>query len=179
MYQNELRKQQFALLFSPSLPMSSTSQLCKLNGMFNHKIDSACRLALPADWRKTLDGEELSLSLSKDLDVPVLRLVTSRRHDEVIEKVRANPALNEQQKSAYLASISEKLRSVSLNTQNKLSIPKDLLLEGGFSPQSEVVLCGRPEGYADIFTPDNYALYQAARAPMLEQLLADANLPAF
>ena len=106
------------------------------------KVDPKFRVSIPPAWRPE-EGESLYLLLSRDHEMPLVKVLTKAAYDRRVSQVLASPNLSDMERSKTLGTLAMLCRVVTLNEQGKLLVPKDLSERAGIEPDSDAVLSGR------------------------------------
>ena len=132
--------------------MSSTSKVHESH--FDYKMDPKFRVSVPVEWRPETEETPIRLQLSKEHDLPVIKVYGEAEFDlkfEQVEKSDLTPA-KKQQIVGHLRMMSKK---VTVSSQGKLSVPKDWSEKIGLKADSAVILAGRGPFYM-LCTPDTF-----------------------
>ena len=106
------------------------------------KVDPKFRVSIPPAWRPE-EGESLYLLLSRDYEMPLVKVLTKAAYDRRVSQVLASPNLSDMERSKTLGTLAMLCRVVTLNEQGKLLVPKDLSERAEIEPDSDAVLSGR------------------------------------
>ena len=125
-----------------------------LEGVFEHKMDTKCRVSVPADWRVTAGNGYLRLLQSSSYELKVLRVLTEEEYQNMLQEVEKRDDLSFSMKKKVLGRLHSQILKTSLNPQGKLLIPKAWCEVPGLNSEEHVVLVGRGS-YFEIFSPEN------------------------
>jgi DNA-binding transcriptional regulator/RsmH inhibitor MraZ len=110
-------------------------------GFHHYKMDPKFRVSIPTGWRPE-NGGSLFLQLSKQHELPVVRVLSQAAFDEKVALINSSD-LTPAVKNKKLGKLSLLCREVTLNEQGKLLVPKDLSEQAGIEADSDVALAGR------------------------------------
>jgi len=126
-----------------------------LEGVFEHKMDTKCRVSVPADWRVTAGNGYLRLLQSSSYDLKVLRVLTEDEYLNMLQEVENQEGISYATKRKVLGRLHSQILKTTLNPQGKLLIPKAWCATPGLSSEGHVMLVGRGS-YFEILSPKNY-----------------------
>ena len=121
---------------------------------FDYKMDPKFRVSIPVDWRPETEETAIRLQLSKEHELPVIKVFSEAEFDkkfEQVEKSDLTPA-KKQQIVGHLRMMSKK---ATVSSQGKLSVPKDWSEKIGLKADSAVILAGRGPFYM-LCTPETF-----------------------
>ncbi|WP_367875027.1 hypothetical protein [Luteolibacter sp. Populi] len=121
---------------------------------FDYKMDPKYRVSIPVDWRPETEETAIRLQLSKEHELPVIKVFSEAEFDrkfEQVEKSDLTPA-KKQQIVGHLRMMSKK---ATVSSQGKLSVPKDWSEKIGLKADSAVILAGRGPFYM-LCTPETF-----------------------
>ena len=121
---------------------------------FDYKMDPKFRVSIPVDWRPETEETAIRLQLSKEHELPVIKVFSEAEFDkkfEQVEKSDLTPA-KKQQIVGHLRMMSKK---VNVSNQGKLTVPKDWSEKIGLKADSAVILAGRGPFYM-LCTPETF-----------------------
>ncbi len=116
-------------------------------------MDPKFRVSIPVEWRPE-KGEVLRLQLSKQHELPVIKVLTVQAFEErkaTIEQSHHTPA----KKREMLGKLHMLCKQATLSDQGKLLVPKDWSEKAGLEADKEVVLAGRGTHF-EIWSPANF-----------------------
>ena len=127
------------------------------NGFKPYTLDAKNRVAVQVAWRPV---EEMAvyLLLSATHGMPMLKVITQTGYDERLATI-ASSDLSEKEKRELEGILAANCRTVTINEQNKLTIPKDLCDLAQLKPETEVYQVGRQRHF-EIW---NFEFYERAR----------------
>lgn len=137
------------------------------HGFKPYTIDAKNRVAVQPAWRPA-EGEAVYLLHSSTHGMPMLKVITQRGYDERITVI-ANSDLSEREKRELEGILAAASREVTINDQNKLTIPKDLCELAEIKPETEVYQVGRQRHF-EIWNFDHYE-----KARQIERAMAGAD----
>jgi len=126
-----------------------------LEGEFEHKMDTKCRVSVPADWRITAGNGYLRLLQSSSYKLNVLRVLTEEEYLNYLQEVESRDDLSFNAKKMVLGRLHRQILKTTLNPQGKLLIPKAWCESPGLKSEGSVMLVGRGS-YFEIYSPENY-----------------------
>jgi len=132
--------------------MSSTSKVHESH--FDYKMDPKFRVSVPVEWRPETEETPIRLQLSKEHDLPVIKVYGEAEFDlkfEQVEKSDLTPA-KKQQIVGHLRMMSKK---ANVSSQGKLTVPKDWSERVGLKADGPVILAGRGPFYM-VCTPETF-----------------------
>ena len=132
--------------------MSSSSKVHESH--FDYKMDPKFRVSIPVEWRPETEETAIRLQLSKEHDLPVIKVYSEEEFDlkfEQVAKSELTPA-KKQQIVGHLRMMSKK---AFVSGQGKLTVPKDWSEQVGIQSEGQVILAGRGPFYM-ICTPDTF-----------------------
>jgi division/cell wall cluster transcriptional repressor MraZ len=136
-------------------------------GFKPYTIDAKNRVAVQPAWRPA-EGESIYLLQSTTHGMPMLKVITQRGYDERLATIEKSD-LSEKKKRELEGVLAANCREVSINDQNKLTIPKDLCELAEIKPETEIYQVGRQRHF-EIW---NYEFYEKAR--QIERSMAGAD----
>jgi MraZ protein len=126
-----------------------------LEGVYEHKMDTKCRVSVPADWRVTVGNGYLRLLQSSNYDLKVLRVLTEGEYVNYLREVENREDYSYSRKKKVLGRLHSQILKTTPNPQGKLLIPKAWCDKPGLSSDGTVMLVGRG-AYFEIYSPENY-----------------------
>lgn len=145
--------------------MSSAGQ--SYHGFKPYTIDAKNRVAVQPAWRPAED-EAVFLLHSSTHGMPMLKVITQRAYDERLEII-AKSDLSEREKRELEGILAANCREVTINDQNKLTVPKDLCELAEIKPETEIYQVGRQRHF-EIW---NFEYYEKAR--QIERAMAGVD----
>lgn len=113
---------------------------------FDYKMDPKYRVSIPVDWRPETEETAIRLQLSKEHELPVIKVFSEAEFDKKFEQVEQSnltPA-KKQQIVGHLRMMSKK---ATVSSQGKLTVPKDWSEKIGLKADGPVILAGRGPFY--------------------------------
>ncbi len=126
-----------------------------LEGVYAHKMDTKCRVSVPADWRVTTGNGYLRLLQSSSYDLKVLRVLPEDEYLKMLQEVEKRDDWSFNKKQRILGRLYRQILKTTLNPQGKLLIPKAWCEIPELHTEESVMLVGRGS-YFEIFNPKNY-----------------------
>ena len=114
-------------------------------GHFDHKLDPKFRVSVPVAFRPEEQGEAMRLQFSKEQERKVVKVFTSAAFEDKFRQVR-EADLIPKKKQEIIGALRMSSKEVSINSQGKLSLPKDWALAIGLEAEGPVKLAAR-DGY--------------------------------
>lgn len=146
-----------------------------LEGVFEHKLDPKCRVAVPSDWRVLAGSGVLRLLSCKGYDTPILRVLTEQEFATMQEEIQNRAEWTPKQKRAMSGKLYSSCQKTKLNPQGKLLIPKALCAHPGLEPEGQVTLVGRG-AYFEIVSPENYEEMRIREEAEIAELNEDMDI---
>ena len=143
-----------------------------MDGHYGHKMDTAGRVAIPAELRPA-DDETVRLLLSKRHELPVLTVITQSDFEKRLADIeslkepgtdRDAPPIIKREMKGHLHSM---CRPASINSQGKLQLPKDWAAAAGLAAGEDVMLVGRGQCF-ELWNTENYAKVLVKQVNLLD-----------
>ncbi len=133
------------------------------NSCYRHGVDEKRRLQVPAKWRPSRQGTQLTLILwPKSQEGPCVRVLPPEEMAELMSAIDSMP--NEDPKKTVLKRfIGSESMQVTLDKAGRICLPDDMARQAGI--QGEAVLVGLLDRF-EIWNPDRYDKVKAADAVM-------------
>jgi len=133
------------------------------NSCYRHGVDEKRRLQVPAKWRPSRQGTQLTLILwPKSLEGPCVRVLPPEEMAELMGAIDSMP--NEDPKKTVLKRfIGSESMQVALDKAGRICLPDEMARQAGI--QGEAVLVGLLDRF-EIWNPDRYEKVKAADAVM-------------
>jgi MraZ protein len=133
------------------------------NSCYRHGVDEKRRLQVPAKWRPSRQGTQLTLILwPKSQEGPCVRVLPPEEMAELMSAIDSMP--NEDPKKTVLKRfIGSESMQVTLDKAGRICLPDDMARQAGI--QGEAVLVGLLDRF-EIWNPDRYEKVKAADAVM-------------
>ncbi|MEO0017680.1 MAG: hypothetical protein RLZZ522_963 [Verrucomicrobiota bacterium] len=136
-------------------------------GFKPYTIDAKNRVAVQPAWRPA-EGEAVFLLQSVTHGMPMLKVITQRGYDERLASIEKSD-MTEKEKRELEGVLAANCREVTINDQNKLTVPKDLCELAEIKPETEIYQVGRQRHF-EIW---NFEFYEKAR--QIERAMAGAD----
>ncbi len=107
----------------------------------DYKMDPKYRVSIPVEWRPVTEGTPVRMQLSKEYEMPVIKVFSEEVFDDKFRQVEESsltPA-KKQQIVTYLRMMS---RKTTISNQGKLQVPKDWSERIGLKADGKVILAG-------------------------------------
>ena len=128
-------------------------------------MDPKFRVSILSTWRLEA-GETYFLLLSKEEDIPVVKVFNQDAYDEKVNLVKESNK-TQPEKNRLLGRLAMMSREATLNEQGKLLVPKDLSEQADIAADSDVVLIGRGNHFA-ICSKKNFEVFFSTEAEPIE-----------
>ncbi|MDB9741750.1 hypothetical protein OAB00_02730 [Akkermansiaceae bacterium] len=125
-----------------------------LEGVFEHKMDTKCRVSIPVDWRDAAGDGYLRLLQSSSYGLKVLRVVTETEYRNMLQQVESSN-MNDKQKKQMLGRLHANCLKTTMNDQGKLAIPKAWCELPELNSSETLLLVGRGT-YFELFNQERY-----------------------
>lgn len=113
---------------------------------FDYKMDPKFRVSIPVDWRPETEEEPVRLQLSKEHDLPVIKVFTEEEFEKKFVQV-AESNLTPAKKQQIVGHLRMMSKKVTISSQGKLTVPKDWSERVGLKAEGQVILGGRDNHY--------------------------------
>lgn len=124
--------------------MSSSSKVHETH--FEYKMDPKFRVSVPVEWRPETEETPVRLQLSKEHDLPVIKVFSEAEFDRKFEQV-AQSDLTPAKKQQIVGHLRMMSKKVTISSQGKLTVPKDWSEKVGLKADGPVMLAGRGPFY--------------------------------
>lgn len=121
---------------------------------FDYKMDPKFRVSIPVEWRPETEETAIRLQLSKEHELPVIKVYSEEEFDLKFEQV-AKSDLTPAKKQQIVGHLRMMSKKAFVSNQGKLTVPKDWSEQIGLQADSPVILAGRGPFYM-ICTPDTF-----------------------
>lgn len=113
---------------------------------FDYKMDPKFRVSVPVEWRPATEETPVRLQLSREHELPVIKVFTQEVFDEKFRQVEESDLspLKKQQIVGHLRMMS---KQATISSQGKLQVPKDWSERIGLQADAQVILAGRGPYY--------------------------------
>ncbi len=113
---------------------------------FDYKMDPKFRVSIPVDWRPETEETAIRLQISREHELPVIKVFTEEEFARKFEKVE-NSDLTPARKQQIVGSLRMMSKKAFVSVQGKLTIPKDWSEQVGIQSEGQVILAGRGPYY--------------------------------
>lgn len=133
------------------------------NSCYRHGVDDKRRLQVPAKWRPTRSGAQLTLILwPKSVEGPCLRVLPPEEMADLMASIDAMPN-DDPKKTVLKRFIGSESMQVALDKAGRICLPDAMARQAGI--RNEAVLVGLLDRF-EIWNPDRYEKVKAADAVM-------------
>jgi DNA-binding transcriptional regulator/RsmH inhibitor MraZ len=112
----------------------------------DHKMDPKFRVSIPVEWRPATDKTPIRLQLSKEHELPVIKVYSEEEFDLKFEQV-ANSTLSQARQKQIVGHLRMMSKKAVVSEQGKLTVPKDWSEQIGLEAEGLVILAGRGPYY--------------------------------
>lgn len=121
---------------------------------YDYKMDPKYRVSVPVAFRPEAEGEAVRLQISKEHDLPVIKVYSLEAFADKFRQIQEAdlPQAKKNQMEGALRMIS---REASINSQGKLTVPKEWSERIGLVADGPVKLAGRGPYYI-LCTPETF-----------------------
>ena len=113
---------------------------------FDYKMDPKFRVSVPVDWRPETEETAIRLQLSKEHELPVIKVYSEEEFDLKFEQV-AQSDLTPAKKQQIVGHLRMMSKKATVSSQGKLTVPKDWSEKIGLKADGPVILAGRSPFY--------------------------------
>jgi MraZ protein len=136
------------------------------NSIFRHGVDAKRRVQIPAKWRPSKPGTELTLVLwPKAKDGPCLRVLPPQQMEKLMRDIDAMPN-SDSNKVVLKRFIGSESVQVTLDKVGRICLPEKMGRDAGIS--DEAVLVGLLDRF-EIWSPARYEQVKASDAIMAQE----------
>ena len=136
------------------------------NSFYDHGVDEKRRVQIPAKWRPSEDGVELTLVLwPKAKEGPCLRVLPPRQMEKLMKDIDAMPN-GDANKVVLKRFIGSESVQVTLDKTGRICLPEEMARAAGI--ESQAVLVGLLDRF-EIWSPERYANVKASDAVMAQE----------
>jgi DNA-binding transcriptional regulator/RsmH inhibitor MraZ len=136
---------------------------------FDYKMDPKFRVSIPVEWRPETDKTPIRLQLSKEHELPVIKVYSEDVFDLKFQQV-ANSTLSPLKKQQIVGHLRMMSKKAVVSEQGKLTVPKDWSEQIGLEAEGPVILAGRGPFYM-LCAPSTFE-----RIKQIEQGMDDGEL---
>jgi MraZ protein len=138
------------------------------NSLYRFGVDEKRRVQIPAKWRPSKSGIELTLVLwPKSKEGPCVRVLPPQEMAELMRDIDAMPN-SDPNKVVLKRFIGSGSEQVTVDKSGRICLPEKMAKEAGISSGTEAVLVGLLDRF-EIWNPDRYERVQAADAVMAQE----------
>lgn len=148
------------------MPDNQTTEQIYYNALYRHGVDEKRRVQIPAKWRPSEAGLELTLILwPKSKEGPCLRVLPPKEMAQLMESIDAMPN-SDPNKTVLKRFIGSESVQVSLDKAGRICLPEEMARNAGIN--DEAVLVGLLDRF-EIWNPDRYEKVKASDAVMAQE----------
>jgi MraZ protein len=148
------------------MALNETTETTCYNSMYKHGVDEKRRVQIPAKWRPTEPGTELTLMLwPKAKEGPCLRVLPPEQMAKLVREVNAMPN-SDSNKVVLKRFIGSESEQVTLDKAGRICLPEKMAREAGIG--EEAVLVGLLDRF-EIWSPERYENVKASDAVMAQE----------
>jgi MraZ protein len=150
------------------MEVNETTEPTYYNSMYEHGVDEKRRVQIPAKWRPSESGTELTLILwPKPQEGPCLRVLPPAQMAKLMQQVNELPN-TDSNKVTLKRFIGSESVQVTLDKVGRICLPEKMAREAGIT--NEAVLVGLLDRF-EIWSPDRYAKVKASTVIMAPEAL--------
>ena len=143
------------------MPHNRIIELIYYNSLYRHGVDAKRRVQIPAKWRPTEPGTELTLIVWPKYEVgPCLRVLPPREMAELMQALDAMPN-DDKNKTILKRIIGSESVQVTLDKAGRICLPEEAAEAAGI--KNEAVLVGLLDRF-EIWNPARYEKIKATDA---------------
>ncbi len=136
------------------------------NSLYRHGVDEKRRIQIPAKWRPSRPGVELTLVLwPKHKEGPCLRVLPPEEMAKMTRDIATMPN-SDPSKVVLKRFIGSKSEQVALDKSGRICLPENMAKEAGIT--NEVVLVGLIDRF-EIWSPERYEQISSTDAAMAQE----------
>jgi MraZ protein len=136
------------------------------NSSYHHGVDDKRRVQIPAKWRPSEEGVELTLVLwPKAKEGPCLRVLPPKQMEKLMKDIDSMPN-GDANKVVLKRFIGSESVQVSLDKTGRICLPEEMARAAGIGNQA--VLVGLLDRF-EIWSPERYATVKASDAVMAQE----------
>ena len=148
------------------MPDNQTTEQIYYNALYRHGVDEKRRVQIPAKWRPSEAGLELTLIFwPKSKEGPCLRVLPPKEMAQLMESIDAMPN-SDPNKTVLKRFIGSESVQVSLDKAGRICLPEEMARNAGIN--DEAVLVGLLDRF-EIWNPDRYEKVKASDAVMAQE----------
>ena len=140
------------------MPQAETIEQIVYTSSYQHEVDEKRRIQIPARWRPTEPGTELTLILwPKSKEGPCLRVLPPKELAQLMESIDAMPN-SDPNKTVLKRFIGSESMQVALDKAGRICLPEDMAKAAGVETKAVLV------GLLDRFEIWNAARYENVKS---------------
>jgi MraZ protein len=148
------------------MEIDETTEPTCYNSLYRHGVDAKRRVQIPAKWRPSKPGTELTLVLwPKAKEGPCLRVLPPQQLAKLMREVDAMPN-SDSNKVVLKRFIGSESMQVTLDKAGRICLPEKMGRDAGIS--EEAVLVGLLDRF-EIWSPARYEQVKASDAIMAQE----------
>lgn len=113
---------------------------------YDYKMDPKNRVSIPVEWRPATEETPVRLQLSKEHDLPVIKVFREDVFADKFVQVESSD-LSPAKKQQIVGHLRMMSKQATINAQGKLTVPKDWCERTGLQADGPVILAGRGPYY--------------------------------
>ena len=137
------------------------------NGVYRHGVDDKRRVQVPARWRPSEPGCELTVILWPSPQGPCLRVLLPSKLDDLMRDLNNLPG-EEQKKGTLKRYIGSKSAQVTLDKVGRICLPDEMSKAAGIT--DEAVLVGVLDKY-EIWSPERHDQVQVSDEVLAQEAM--------
>ena len=148
------------------MELNETTEPTYYNSLYRHGVDAKRRVQIPAKWRPSKPGTELTLVLwPKAKEGPCVRVLPPQQMAKLMRDVDAMPN-SDSNKVVLKRFIGSESVQVALDKVGRICLPEKMARDAGI--EGEAVLVGLLDRF-EIWSPGRYERVQASDAIMAQE----------
>ena len=148
------------------MSQNKTNEPTYYNSLYHHGVDEKRRVQIPAKWRPSEAGVELTLILwPKSKEGPCLRVLPPKEMAQLMEAIDAMPN-SDPNKTVLKRFIGSESEQVTVDKSGRICLPEEMAKAVGLS--DEAVLVGLLDRF-EIWNPERYQKVKASDAAMAQK----------
>ena len=148
------------------MELEETTEPTCYNSEYRHGVDTKRRIQIPAKWRPSKPGTELTLVLwPKAKEGPCLRVLPPQQMAKLMADVNAMPT-GDSNKVVLKRLLGSGSVQVTLDSVGRICLPEKLATDAGIG--EEAVLVGLLDRF-EIWSPERYEQVKASDAVMAQE----------
>src|ERR1043166_5132355 len=148
------------------MSQNKTNEPTYYNSLYHHGVDEKRRVQIPAKWRPSEAGVELTLILwPKSKEGPCLRVLPPKEMAQLMEAIDAMPN-SDPNKTVLKRFIGSESEQVTVDKSGRICLPEEMAKAVGLS--DEAVLVGLLDRF-EIWNPERYQKVKASDAAMAQE----------